>query len=359
MLIGYALLETPDGLMLGTYVKFGPYADVAKDFSLAARVMKRINPTPVQKERLLKANAFRCCVCKRTNIGFNFHHIDGNPRNTVDTNLAVLCVEDHDQHHRPLKYAAEPNHLNLNSEELIGFKTSWEAFVAEAQRPSPRVLATLSCYGTEDLIHSLQLVMQWPDGRIEYNKSYHLLDGNLDRLTDQIFDELAAVAPKIKMALVNEPLPVEHCPCCGKGFSRIMYEAVVVRLTDPEWAVRSVCSIYLNPVEPTLAISFFLGERHIISGQLHLCCGTMLHYSCESVNERIPVRPRPSVRTQATNIVSSVLRSWRPAKVLIGTGNPDKPVIICDDASEAGSNLFIRSLARGKITLVFQCGRCG
>jgi hypothetical protein len=122
--------------------------------------MKRINPTPAQKKRLLKTNAFRCCVCKRMNIGFNFHHIDGNPRNTVDANLALLCVEDHDQHHRPSQYAARHNHLNLTGEELIAFKTSWEAFVAEAQRPSPQVVATLSCYGTEELIHSLQLVMQ-------------------------------------------------------------------------------------------------------------------------------------------------------------------------------------------------------
>jgi hypothetical protein len=290
--------------------------------------MKRINPTPTQKERLLRANAFRCCVCKRANIGFNFHHMDGNPRNTVDQNLAVLCVEDHDQHHRPSEYTASANHLNLSGGELLAFKTSWESFVADAQSSSPRVIATLSCYGTEDLIHSLQLVMQWPDGRIEYKKSYHLLDGNPDRLTDQVFEELAAFGPNVRLVMVDQPLPVEHCPCCGAGFSRVMHEAMVIRLTDPEWTMNSSCSIYINPEQPSLALSFFLKDRHIISGHLHLCRGTTLHYSCESVDERIPVRARPSVRTQATRIVDSILRLWRPARILIGSGDADHPVLV-------------------------------
>jgi hypothetical protein len=287
--------------------------------------MKRIKPAPAQKKRLLKANAFRCCVCKRMHIGFNCHHIDGNPQNTVDENLALLCVEDHDQHHRPSTYANKPNHLDLTCEEIITYKRSWEAFVAEAQRPSPKVLATLSCYGTEELIHSLQLVMQWPSGKIEYSKSYHLLDGALDRLTDQIFEELAALGPSVKLALLDKPLPVEHCSCCGSGLSRVMHEAVAIRLTNPEWAAKSICSIYINPLNPSLAFAFFLGDREIISGNLHLCCGTVLRYSLASVDERIPVRAGPSVRAQATNTVNRLLRWWGPAQVLISTGNPDMP----------------------------------
>lgn len=118
--------------------------------------MVRKNPAPPQKDRLLQANAFQCCVCKRRSVGFHLHHIDGNSSNTVDENLAVLCVEDHDRHHRPNEYESRANHLELDAKEILRLKNSWEAFVAEAKRPDPRVIAALSAFGTMELIHSLQ-----------------------------------------------------------------------------------------------------------------------------------------------------------------------------------------------------------
>jgi hypothetical protein len=292
--------------------------------------MNRINPTPPQKQRLLEANAFCCCVCKRSSIGFNFHHIDGDSSNTVDQNLAVLCVEDHDVHHRPSEYEARSNHLELDAKEILCLKNSWEAFVTEAKKPNPGVIATLSCYGTEKLVHSLQLVLQWPDERIEYKRSYHLLDGDLDRLTDDVFKELASISPGIKMAIIDNPLPVEHCPCCGAGFSRTMKPAVVARLTDPAWLTESSCCIYINPTQPSLSLVFVLREQQLLSGSLHLCQGKYLHYYSEGVDDRVSVKPKPGIRAQATQIVKHVLEEWAPAKILIGTGNPDAPRIISD-----------------------------
>jgi hypothetical protein len=290
--------------------------------------MARRKPTPTQKERLLEANASRCCVCKRGSIGFNLHHIDGNSSNTVDENLAVLCVEDHDRHHRPDEYESPSNHLELEPEEILRLKNSWEAFVLEANQPDPKVLATLSCYGTTELIHSLQLVMQWPDERIEYKRSFHLLDGDLDRLTDEVFKELAAIGPRVKMALIDQPLPVEHCHACRTGLSRTVKPALVLRLTDPAWATDSSCSVYINPVEPSLAIVFFLREREVLSGSLHLCQGKFLHYASEGIDEPVPIQPKLSVRDQATRIVNGIIREWTPSRVLIGTGDPDEPELI-------------------------------
>ena len=228
--------------------------------------MARINPTLPQKQRLLEANAFRCCVCKRSSIGFNFHHIDGNSSNTVDQNLAVLCVEDHDMHHRPNEYDEQCNHLELDKEEILRLKTSWEAFVLEAKTNTPDVMATLSCYGTEELIHSLQLVMQWPDERIEYARSFHLLDGNLDRLTDAVFRELDSISPNIKMAVIDEPLPVEHCPCCGKGFSRMMSASSCCQ-TDRSIVVNRIVLLHLHQSRPTFACFGILPERATITEQ--------------------------------------------------------------------------------------------
>jgi len=290
--------------------------------------MARVNPTASQKDRLLKANAFRCCVCKRRSIGFHFHHIDENSSNTIDENLAVLCVEDHDRHHRMREYESRARHLELDAREILRRKNSWEAFVIEANRPEPTVIATLSAYGTEELIHSLQLVMQWPDERVEYKRSFHLLDGDLDRLTDEVFKELAGIGTKVKLALINEPLPVEHCPSCRTGYSRTLKPPVVTRLTDSAWATESACAIYINPAQPSLAIILSFRGEQILSGSLHLCQAKFLDYSSEGIDERVPISSKPSIRAQATRIFNQVLREWSPSKVFIGTGDPDKPEII-------------------------------
>jgi hypothetical protein len=292
--------------------------------------MARIDPTPNQRQRLLEANANRCCVCKRSGLGLHLHHIDGDSSNTVDQNLAVLCVEDHDRHHRPGAYKTAVNHLELNPTEIQIHKTQWEAFVIEAKSDSPNVIATLSCFGTNELIHSIQLVLQWASERIEYKRSYHLLDGNFDRLTDEIIGEINELGKNIKIALINEPLPVEHCPCCGTGFSRTLRSAVVTRLTDPSWQTDSSCSIYVNPINASLAMAFFLRDQLLLRASLHLCQGAFLHYHCDTIDERVPLAARPSVRTQATEIVANVLKQWVPARVLIGTGDPDKPELIDD-----------------------------
>ena len=288
--------------------------------------MNRIDPTPAQKRRLLQASASRCCVCKCLGIGFNFHHIDGDPSNTVDSNLAVLCVEDHDIHHRPGEYTARLEHLELCASEILRLKHSWEAFVKEARQANPRVVATLSRYGTQELVHSLQLVMQWPDERIECARSFHLLDGDIDRLEERAIKEVTSISPRIKIARIEEPFRVEYCPCCGVGFSRTIKPAVVIRLTDSSWSTESVCTVYVNPSQPSLALTIFLRERLLLSGSLHLCQGKYLHYHSEGVNDRVPLT-RSSIREQATQVVRHILSEWTPARTLIGTGNPDAPRI--------------------------------
>lgn len=292
--------------------------------------MTRVPPLPSQKDRLLEANAHHCCVCKRTNVGLHLHHIDGDHSNTIDSNLAVLCVEDHDRHHRPTKYEVRASHTELGADEILGLKTSWEAFVVESRRPDPKVIATVSTYGNKNLIHSLQLAMQWPDESIEYTKSYHLLDGDLDQLTDKMFDELHSIGKNIKLVVVSQVLPVDHCPCCGKGFSRTTKTAIVIRLTDPGWATDSSCNIYVNPDQPSLAALIYLRDDLLVQSSLHLCQGKFLHFHSDWIDDRVPVKSTSSVRTQASQIINHFLGEWDPAIVRVGTGNPDDPEPIAD-----------------------------
>ncbi len=148
---------------------------------------------------------------------------------------------------------------------------------------------------------------------------------DLDRLTDEIVADVSSISPRITVALINEPLPVEHCPCCGTGLSRTVKPAIVRKLTDPAWATGSAACIYLNPTRPSLAIVLFLRSQGIFSGHLHLCQGRYLHYHCDYFDDGVPLDPCASVRTQATRIVNTVLREWQPAQTHIGTGHPDRP----------------------------------
>lgn len=290
--------------------------------------MTRIDPTYSQRRRLFKANANRCCVCKRPNLGLHLHHIDGDSSNTVDDNLAVLCVEDHDRHHRPGSYSAAVNHLDLSPKVIAEHKKSWESFVIEARSEAPTVLATLAAYGTKECVHSLQLVMQWPDERIEYKRSFHLLDASLDRMTNEIIAEVQAIGPHVQLISLSEPLPIEHCPCCSTGYSRTIKPALVIRLTDPTWQTDSICSIYINPSQPSLAISVAFRDQHLFSGSLHLCQGKFLHYTNDYYDERVALRESPSVRAQVSAIVHSVVKEWAPANLLISTGRHDSPSLI-------------------------------
>lgn len=291
--------------------------------------MTRVRPKDKQKERLFKANANRCCVCKFPNLGLEIHHIDGDSSNTIDSNLAVLCAEDHDHHHRPKLYSKALNHLELSAQVIAEHKQSWEAFVIEARRDAPTVVATLSMYGTDEYIHSLHLAMQWPDERIEYEQSFHLSLKSPDLLTDEIIAEVQAIGSNMQLVCIDKPLLPEHCPCCGTGYSRTIKPAIVTRLTDPAWKTDSVCSIYINPKQASLSILFALRDADpLFTGSLHLCQGRFLHYKNDYYEERVPLRDSPSVRTQATSIIKSTIEEWKPAHVIIGTGDHDEPSTI-------------------------------
>ena len=124
---------------------------------------------------------------------------------------------------------------------------------------------------------------------------------------------------------MSQVLPVEHCPCCGTGLSRTMKPAVALRLTGPSWATESSCCIYVNPAQPSLAALICLRDEILVQSSLHLCQSKFLHFHDDWIDDRISLKPRPSVRTQVTQIVDHFLGEWQPAIIMIGTGNPDAP----------------------------------
>jgi hypothetical protein len=291
--------------------------------------MPRVDPTRVQRERLLRRNAHRCCVCKRDGVGLELHHIDGNPSRTIDDNLAVLCVEEHDRHHRPSAYSLPLRHLELDSHAIYNYKKRWESFVAAARQPEPAVFGTVTAYGTVACIHSIQLVMQWPNGDVEYSRAFHLLDGDVEWLAEQSVREAQSFGGRMfTIYQVDRPMPVDHCPCCGSGLLRTMSPGFSRRLQDPTWATESVCAIYVEPAEPALALIFALADEEIATIDLHLCVGRTLHYHNSSgYEERIEVTDT-SVRERTNRTVRGILRDWAPARAYLGTGDGESPTVI-------------------------------
>jgi hypothetical protein len=145
-----------------------------------------------------------------------------------------------------------------------------------------------------------------------------------------VLEEVQQIGRNIKLLMVDEPLPLEHCPCCGTGVSRTVKPAVVIRHTDPDWPTGSSCAIYINTETPLLTVLFSLRQKQLLVGSLHLCEGKFLHYHDEDIDERVAVRRSPSIRAQATRIVRKLLKDWSPARVFIGTGDPDTPELIDD-----------------------------
>ncbi len=289
--------------------------------------MARKKATPKQRERLLASNLHRCCVCKRDGVGLHLHHIDGNNANTVDHNMAVLCVEDHDSHHRPNEYS-KPKHLELSEDKLREYKLSWESFVQDAQSESPTVLATINFFGNEEQVHAARLIFQWPNQKIEFEKTYHLLEGSVESWVDNMIVEANKIGKNIKLGVIEGFLPIEYCGCGGGAYSHVVNEAVAIKTNAKNWDEKSILSVYINPDVPRITMHLSLWEQDLFKASIHLCDGTHLHLESDYHEERIELKKRPSIRTQATEMFKGFLSDWEPAHLFVGTGDPDQPELI-------------------------------
>lgn len=295
--------------------------------------MPRVRFPKRMRDILLHKNARACCVCKARFVGLNLHHIDGDASNTVEENIAVLCVRDHDAHHRPVDYLpdAPVNHLDLNRETILAKKMEWETFVVEARKPHPAIVATFTAYGNTDLIHSAKLAFQWADSssrrQIVFERVFHLLNGPVSDWIDQAMNEVAWLGQGIRVAITDRPLPVGHCPVCRHGMTTTISSGFARRLTSRTWEISSVCSIYVNPNQASLAVRIEDDKGPAFVATLHPC-GAFLDLAMEEYHERFPITGHPPARVQAERIVKKILGDWQPSRTLIGTGPSDHPVVV-------------------------------
>ncbi len=289
--------------------------------------MGRKNLSDAMKNRLLEKNAYACCVCKQFGVGLNFHHLDGDSSNTVDENIAVLCVQEHDAHHRPNQYTAS-KHLDLSVDKLTKYKLDWESFVSECKKDSPNVLATINVYGAIDNIVGMKIVFQWTNGKIAFERTYQLLDKPMDAWIDMALEEVLRLGKNIKVALIDEPLPIEYCEIHRNSISRTIDECVAIMLTNDDWEDEALATIYLNPLQPSFALTIFYKSKEPIYSVFAHKCGNSLHLLDYKKEERLHWSKRSSKSTQVTNLINDLLSKWHIKKIIIGTGDDNNPTII-------------------------------
>lgn len=303
--------------------------------------MARVRIPSQIRRSLLDANRGVCCVCKKRGAGVNIHHIDEDPSNNDPANLAVVCVRDHDRHHRPNAYV--DTHPELTVDRLRHFKNQWERTVASVDAGDGLVVALAHWHGQADGMFAVRVDFQL--GReLVLERLWHVTEAAEDTLLSWVIEEVAWLdGPNdpehlgVRLAVIDEPQPVDYCSHCAHGgsYGRTLDPAYYAMITNPTWREEALASVYVNPGFPSLAVVIFAApgamEDDVHHWSLHRC-GKFLHVQ-DKGDERFPIKRRASVRTQVTELVLDLLfNQWQisPDRVIVGTGDPDKPDIVDD-----------------------------
>ena len=78
-----------------------------------------------------------CCVCRVKGKPFQIHHIDENPANNEPKNLAVLCLECHNETQIRGGFGRK-----LNAEQVILYRDDWLIQVAKTRAANVDRLST-------------------------------------------------------------------------------------------------------------------------------------------------------------------------------------------------------------------------
>lgn len=287
--------------------------------------MARVPIPDKMAKKLYEKNANSCCVCKRTGIGLNLHHIDGDNSNTVEDNLAVLCVNEHDAHHRPSKYPSL-NHLDLSADKILEYKIEWENFVQECKKEEPKVLAVINAFGTYENIVGMKIVFQWENGKIIFERCFQQLDGDLNYWTDMALAEVMRFGKNIKVVLIDEPLKIDFCPNHHVSFSQTLDAPAAKKIIANDWKEKSIATVYINPDQASLAIIIFYNNDVVYSIHMHRH-GNIIKYIDYKGTKSAKVKLLKA-RKQVNAYILQIIEKWDVGMVFYGTGDPDNPTLI-------------------------------
>lgn len=129
--------------------------------------MKKRIPIPKNDIAIvLSKNRHTCCIC-HVSKNVQTHHLDGDTTNNIENNIAIVCINCHDNIHKKGKMSR-----NYLKEEIEIYKKDWEEF---CKRLRPKTENNIE----KSLLHR----MKEPNDKIEFLKT---LSSELFQITKEI-----------------------------------------------------------------------------------------------------------------------------------------------------------------------------
>lgn len=144
------------------------------------------------KLRVLLKNKRACCVCHAPDKAVQLHHIDGDHSNTVEENLAVLCLTHHDQATAGLQKGQVGLGVKLTPTEVRAHKGAWEAVVTSELKASRR---TVSQTKRKQIEFLFEFELTRAKNEILASRSSKVSAARFGYLTQYVIDEFISGIP--------------------------------------------------------------------------------------------------------------------------------------------------------------------
>jgi hypothetical protein len=168
----------------------------------ASCVLRRRTIPPSLRSKILLANRHTCCICGRSDVVI--HHINGNPSDNSEKNLAVVCQDHHDKATAPAGLTAR-----LRPSEIVAYKRSWEQACRDRAHTLARSRTAFFMVDYKNAERIRQLYSQL--SATERHRAYDLLQAQFreedDLRRQQGFD--ASIEPTTAWNPVTEQLLAE------------------------------------------------------------------------------------------------------------------------------------------------------
>jgi len=138
--------------------------------------------------QILFINDRVCCICRDPSKKVQIHHIDGNPNNNNLSNLAVVCINHHDEIHKSGGVTKA-----ISTTLLKKYKHNWELTVRKQRTQQHEPLKSL--HGIEKILFKFEIrktayeIVALKDSdtdginqRLEFLHTLYLLEGYTDEI---------------------------------------------------------------------------------------------------------------------------------------------------------------------------------
>jgi hypothetical protein len=176
--------------------------------------------------------------------------------------------------------------------------------------------------------------MQDESGRIGFQEDFHFLDVSMSDAIDEVLERTAWLNREIALYLTDGPASIEYC-FCKNSLTNALLPIFIARELASDWPRSSLVKLFIFSDRPRCDMLLsYEGWEPAIEWFFQRCGNSFsLRQICHGATDPVTTKERritrqPSVRSQATDIIKSIVEYWQPGQCLIGTGDPNEPTII-------------------------------